>query len=348
MTNSAPHRPRRKCNSYGNPIATTASGEVSTTSPIIATTIAVSSSSTTIAVSSSSTMFTVSTIGDSSSRKKLRLSVSNSLPTPSGSNADDVNGGSPSSLVPYSPQTPTSPPGSPQQRVLDVVVCKYPLSGGWYRKGTKYCQFATSRKDKMQLHVGFSHWLCDGDNFLRLKLFDQYPLPCELCPTEYPTIFSNPIERFEHAVTEHKAFYLSLCPDGCLRIFKGLNRAAYHNHRRTYHGADPITKEKKAFWGRTFYLPYLDLLSKVESCVQQGTRLDPVTYVQTIPRQGVDFVCTLLGVDPPVEHVGEPSLEPSASAALPLIRDQDAMRKRGGGGGKVGESKRQKRSESRQ
>ena len=121
------------------------------------------------------------------------------------------------------------------------------------------------------------------------------------------------------------------------------------------------TNSVAILWGQKVYLPYLNLLSKVESCLQQRTRLNPVEYVESVPQLGREFVCRLLGVDPSsVSLVSEPSI-PVSMPQLPLNRDgataplvtQDGKRKRGGGGRPVGGEKEKKqklsgKGESRQ
>ena len=349
-------RPRRKCREVPQ---STAVKEISASSSIVTTAVDIPSTS------STTTSTTVPPV-----KTKMRLSFSDSLPSPSGSNDGDVPEGA--ALMAYSPETPATPPGSPTKRPSRIVVCSYPIRGGWFKKNSVYCQFRSSRTDALQIHVANEHWLCDASMFVRVKLFGPYPVYCELCPVEHPHLFSSPLDRFEHCVVEHLSYMLALCPT-CCRIFKGLNKTSYHNHRRTYHPTKPHptaemypsmenTNSVAILWGQKVYLPYLNLLSKVESCLQQRTRLNPVEYVESVPQLGREFVCRLLGLDPSsVSLVSEPSI-PVSMPQLPLNRDgataplvtQDAKRKRGGGGGRpVGGEKEKKqklsgKGESRQ
>ena len=350
-------RPRRKCREI--PRSTAVKEVPPASSSIVPKVVDIATTS------STATSTTVPPV-----KTKMRLSFSDSLPSPSGSNDGDVP--EESTLMTYSPATPATPPGSPTKRPIAIIVCSYPIRGGWYKKNSVYCQFRSSRLDALQIHVANEHWLCDSDKFVRLKLFGPYPVYCELCPEEYPHLFSSPLDRFEHCASEHLGFMLALCPT-CCRIFKGLNKTSYHNHRRTYHPTKPhptadmypATEKQNSvaiLWGPKVYMPYLNLLSKVESCLQQRCRLNPLEYVQSIPQLGREFVCRLLGLDPSsVDLVSEPSI-PVPMPQLPLNRDgataplvtQDAVRKRGGGGRPVGgekEKKKQKLSdkgESRQ
>ena len=334
-------RPRRQCSNYGEKSAAKNAATTATTATSVVVVVTSASLTTTVP-----------------SKKNLTLSFTHALPSPTSSliQSQDVgNAESPlpqpvyepvtptSPQLPDSPQTPTSPP-SPVQRPLKIIICRYPLKNGWFKKNTIYCTYETSRMDALQIHIAMEHWLCDFDKFIRLKFFEGYPQKCELCPDEHPYQFTSPLARFEHAVKEHLAFYQMLCPQ-CRRIYKNLSRNTYQNHRRAHH---PVTDDRDTlYWGKSTYQPYVDLLVEVERCLQRNIRFNAVTYIKTIPSQGREFVCRLLHVDPSM--VG---IERKAISQLPLPRadHNSAVRKRGGGGSQqpTGTGKRQKRDESRQ
>ena len=205
-----------------------------------------------------------------------------------------------------------------------IIKCNYPVSG-W----PHHCNFKTPRRDLLELHIIDAHYLAE-DRYIRLKLFGEYPNSCELC-SDHEVLFSTPLDRFKHLVSEHLAFTLALCPI-CCRIFKGLSDTNYQYHRKCYHSTRVLNLHASRFlrhekeqylqknqedyewaknWGRKVYLPFKNLMLSIEESLKPGGEpFDLEAYVDSIPKIGRDFIHKLLQLPKPeVRDVTEVSPE---------------------------------------
>ena len=206
------------------------------------------------------------------------------------------------------------------EKNVKVIKCNYLVHKPLHR-----CDFKTSRLDVLQLHIANQHYHAEHNYYIRLKLFGKYPNSCELCSDdEGGPLFNTPVDRFEHLVSQHLDFTLSLCPV-CCRIFKGLTETTYHYHLKCFHSLGVVVassshilnpnEETKIFfkknrlraknWGKKVYLPFVKLVLHM-SLNRGGKPLDPVTYVNSIPEIGRDFICDLL-------QVAKPEVSPKVS-----------------------------------